>query len=49
MKYIESNTIELKEKISNSLCKEIVSFLNADGGYIYIGIKMMVKLLESKI
>lgn len=39
MKYIESNTIELKEKISNSLCKEIVSFLNADGGYIYIGIK----------
>lgn len=39
MKYIESNTIELKEKISNSLCKEIVSFLNADGGYIYIGVK----------
>ena len=33
------NTIELKEKISNSLCKEIVSFLNADGGHIYIGVK----------
>lgn len=39
MKYQESNYIELKEKISNSLCKEIVSFLNADGGTIYIGVQ----------
>lgn len=39
MIYQESNTVELKEKFANSICKEIVSFLNADGGTIYIGVK----------
>lgn len=37
--YIESEIVELKEKMSNTLCREIVSFLNADGGTIYIGVK----------
>ena len=39
MQYQESYVIELKEKFSNSICKEIVSFLNSDGGTIYIGVK----------
>ncbi len=39
MIFQESNTVELKEKFVNSICKEIVSFFNADGGTIYIGVK----------
>lgn len=35
----EDNKIELKEVVSDSVPKEIVSFLNTDGGNIYIGIK----------
>lgn len=38
MKYIESEQVELKEKINDSLSKEIVAFLNTNGGRIYIGI-----------
>ena len=38
MKYVETDKVELKEKISDSLPKEIESFLNSDGGVIYIGI-----------
>lgn len=38
MKYIESEQVELKEKINDSLSKEIVAFLNTSGGRIYIGI-----------
>lgn len=34
----EDNKIELKELISGSLPKEIVAFLNSDGGTIYIGV-----------
>ena len=39
MVYFETETIELKERITDSLPKEIVSFLNSYGGTIYIGIK----------
>lgn len=39
LKYIESESLELKEKYSNTICKEIVSFLNASGGIIVIGVK----------
>ena len=35
----EDDKIELKEIIADSIPKEIVSFLNTDGGNIYIGIK----------
>ena len=35
----EDNNIELKEILSSSLAKEIVAFLNTDGGIIYLGIK----------
>ena len=38
-KYFESETLELKEKYSDTITKEIVSFLNSNGGTILIGIK----------
>ena len=38
-RYIESETIELKEKYTDTITKEIVSFLNAAGGSIIIGVK----------
>lgn len=38
-KYIESEVIELKEKYTDSIGKEIVSFLNTNGGKIYLGVK----------
>lgn len=38
-KYIESETLELKERYTDTISKEIVSFLNSSGGTILIGIK----------
>ena len=38
-KYIESETLELKERYTDVICKEIVSFLNSSGGTIIIGVK----------
>lgn len=35
---IESNKVELKSKYTDQIVKEIVSFLNSDGGKIYIGV-----------
>lgn len=35
---VESNKIEFKSKYTDQIIKEIVSFLNADGGKIYIGV-----------
>ena len=37
--YIESETLELKEKYTDTITKEIVSFLNGKGGTILIGVK----------
>ena len=37
--YIESEIMELKERYMDSICKEIVAFLNSDGGQIVIGVK----------
>lgn len=34
----ENDKLEYKEKVSNSLPKEIVSFLNSEGGTILIGV-----------
>lgn len=39
MNSIESNKIEFKSKYTNKLIREIVAFINADGGKIYIGIE----------
>ncbi len=38
MRFMETDRVELKEKISDSLPKEIESFLNTEGGEIYIGV-----------
>ena len=37
--YHESNVIELKEQLVDDVKKEIVAFLNTDGGIIYVGVK----------
>lgn len=37
-RYIESETLELKEKYTDNIAREIVSFLNSSGGTIYIGV-----------
>ena len=38
MNLYESNTIEFKTKFSDQIVKEIVAFLNTDGGQIFIGV-----------
>ena len=38
MEFLESNKIEFKLKQTDQLVREIVSFLNADGGTIFIGV-----------
>ena len=38
MVYIESEVLELKAKFTDTICKEIVAFLNTNGGDIIIGI-----------
>ena len=36
--YVESEQLELKERLSDSVCKEIVAFLNTKGGKLIIGV-----------
>ena len=36
--FYESDTIELKERYTQTLTRELVSFLNTNGGQNYIGI-----------
>ena len=36
--YVESEKVELKAKYTDAICKEIVAFLNANGGQIIIGV-----------
>ena len=38
-KYVESEILELKERYTDVICKEIVAFLNSCGGTIIIGVK----------
>lgn len=38
-RYIESEIMELREKYSDTIAREIVSFLNTDGGTIVVGVK----------
>ncbi len=44
----EDNKIELKEIVSESIPKEIVAFLNTDGGNIYIGIRKNREIIGIK-
>ena len=39
MKFTESETVELKEIITNDIPKEIIAFVNCSGGTLYIGIE----------
>ena len=39
MKWMESEQLECKERYTDSMAREIVSFLNASGGTIVIGVK----------
>lgn len=39
MKYEESDKVELKREMIKDLDKEIIAFLNAHGGTIYIGVE----------
>ena len=39
MKYVETDTIELKRTLNDSFEKEVVAFLNTHNGTIYIGIE----------
>lgn len=45
MKYIESEKTELKECVTDELVKEIVAFLNTDGGTIFIGVNNTGKVV----
>ena len=38
MIFTETEKVELKQKFNDALPKEIVAFLNTDGGTIYIGV-----------
>lgn len=38
MKFLESNTVELKEIVNNDFKKEIVAFANTNGGEIFVGV-----------
>lgn len=46
--YIESETVELKSKFTDSICKEIVAFLNAKGGDVIIGVNDSGKVVGLK-
>lgn len=36
--YVESETLELKTKFTDTICKDMVAFLNTDGGDIILGV-----------
>ena len=38
MPYIESESLELKYKFTDSICKDVVAFLNTNGGDLIIGV-----------
>ena len=39
MKYVETEKVELKKVLNETFEKEVVAFLNTDGGVIYIGVE----------
>lgn len=39
MNYIETEKVELKRILSDTFVREVVAFLNTDGGTIYIGVE----------
>ena len=39
MVFRESETVELKEAVTDEIKKEIIAFANCDGGRLYIGVR----------
>ncbi len=39
MKFMESETVELKSEIVPDICKEVIAFANTQGGILYIGVQ----------
>lgn len=39
MKYVETEKVELKKVLNETFEKEVVAFLNTDGGVIYVGVE----------
>ena len=39
MKYVETEKAELKKVLNETFEKEVVAFLNTDGGVIYVGVE----------
>ena len=39
MVFRESETVELKEAVTDEIKKEIIAFANCDGGRLYIGVQ----------
>lgn len=39
MKYVESETLELKAEVTDDIKKEIVAFANSNGGSLYVGVR----------
>ena len=39
MEFVETEKIELKRKYTDAIEKEIVAFLNTEGGVLYIGVE----------
>ena len=39
MQFRESETVELKEIVTDNIKKEIIAFANCDGGKLYVGVK----------
>lgn len=38
MNFVETEHTELKQRFTDAISKEIVAFLNTDGGTVYIGV-----------
>ena len=38
MNFVETERTELKQRFTDAIPKEIVAFLNTDGGTVYIGV-----------
>ena len=49
MRFKETETVELKETVTEDVKKEIIAFANTDGGEIYIGVKDDGTIEELKI
>ena len=38
MGFVESKTVELKETVVDDIKKEVIAFINSEGGNLYVGV-----------